>query len=150
MWPHVLAHSFGVFSSTSRLAQPLMTAPEFSKNGDLEPLKFPLFNKEILQQNYWSPADDLGRIKIVISEGFPRDSLTMPIERVKNVVAFSFQHAPLGKSWQTPRLSTLVWLTSVIFRCARELCHRVAQPIHVASLPLRCLNAHPCVSVRGF
>lgn len=33
---------------------------------------------------------------MVISEGFPRDSITMPIERVKNVVSFSFQHAPLG------------------------------------------------------
>ncbi|KAF7542266.1 hypothetical protein G7Z17_g11726 [Cylindrodendrum hubeiense] len=77
-WPHVIAHSFN-----------------FSKNGDLESLKFPLFQQELLQQNYWSPADDLGRIKLVISEGFPRDSLSLPMERVKNIVAFSFQHAPL-------------------------------------------------------
>jgi hypothetical protein len=35
---------------------------------------------------------------VVISEGFPRDSPTLPTERVKNVVAFSFQHAPLGRS----------------------------------------------------
>lgn len=67
----------------------------FSKGGDLEPLKFPIFRQEVLQQDHWSPADDLGRIKVVISEGFPRDSFSMPIERVKNVVAFSFQHAPL-------------------------------------------------------
>ncbi|KAL6816221.1 hypothetical protein V8C40DRAFT_282160 [Trichoderma camerunense] len=77
-WPHVVIHSFGV-----------------SKNGDLEPLRFPSFREELLRQNHWNPADDFGRIKIVISEGFPRDSLSMPIERVKNVVAFSFQHAPL-------------------------------------------------------
>ncbi|KAI9158061.1 hypothetical protein HJFPF1_06048 [Paramyrothecium foliicola] len=76
-WPHVIAHSF-----------------DFSKNGDLEGLKFPAFRQELLQQNYWSPADDLGRIKVIISEGFPRDSISMPIERVKNVAAFSFQHAP--------------------------------------------------------
>lgn len=44
----------------------------------------------------WNAGDDIGRIKIVISEGFPRDSPTMPLERIKNVVAFSFQHAPLG------------------------------------------------------
>lgn len=67
-----------------------------SKNGDLEPLRFPSFRQELLRQNHWNPADDFGRIKIVISEGFPRDSLSMPMERVKNVVAFSFQHAPLG------------------------------------------------------
>ncbi|KAL7946150.1 hypothetical protein V8C42DRAFT_322610 [Trichoderma barbatum] len=77
-WPHVVIHSFGV-----------------SENGDLEPLRFPSFREELLRQNHWNPADNFGRIKIVISEGFPRDSLSMPIERVKNVVAFSFQHAPL-------------------------------------------------------
>jgi hypothetical protein len=70
---------------------------EFSKIGELEPLKFPPFHQEVLQQEYWSAADDFGRVKIIISEGFPRDSLTLPIERMKNIVAFSFQHAPLGK-----------------------------------------------------
>ncbi|KAJ8125301.1 hypothetical protein O1611_g8339 [Lasiodiplodia mahajangana] len=83
---------------------------EFTKNGDLEVLKFPQFRSELLRQSYWSPADEVGRIKIVISEGFPRDSLTVPIERVKNVVAFSFQHAPLdilessGIAWPNPAM----------------------------------------------
>ncbi|PTB66888.1 hypothetical protein BBK36DRAFT_1168406 [Trichoderma citrinoviride] len=77
-WPHIIIHSFGV-----------------AKNGDLEPLKFPGFRQELLRQNHWHPADNFGRIKIVISEGFPRDSLSLPMQRVKNVVAFSFQHAPL-------------------------------------------------------
>ncbi|PTB39371.1 hypothetical protein M441DRAFT_70505 [Trichoderma asperellum CBS 433.97] len=92
-WPHVIIHSFGV-----------------SKSGDLEPLRFPSFRQELLRQNHWNPADDFGRIKIVISEGFPRDSLSMPIERVKNVVAFSFQHAPLeileasGIAWPNPSM----------------------------------------------
>ncbi|XXG94922.1 hypothetical protein Hte_001181 [Hypoxylon texense] len=81
---------------------------EFTKNGDLETLRFPPFRSEVLRQSYWSPGDEVGRIKIVISEGFPRDSLTVPIERVKNVVAFSFQHAPLdilessGIAWPNP------------------------------------------------
>lgn len=90
-WPQLINHSF-----------------EFTKNGDLETLRFPQFRSEVLQQSYWSPADEIGRIKIVISEGFPRDSLTVPIERVKNIVAFSFQHAPLdiletsGIAWPNP------------------------------------------------
>jgi len=71
--------------------------PEFTKTGELERLTFPAFRQEILRQNHWHPGDDLGRIKVIISEGFPRDSLTVPIERVKNIVTFSFQHAPLGK-----------------------------------------------------
>ena len=70
-----------------------------SKNGSIETLKFPMFRQELLQQNFWNAADDLGRIKVVLSEGFPRDSLTMPIERVRNIVTFSFQHAPLGTSF---------------------------------------------------
>ncbi|KAI6375126.1 hypothetical protein MCOR25_003020 [Pyricularia grisea] len=68
---------------------------EFTKSGELEPFRFPHFRRELLYHDHWHPSDDIGRIKIVISEGFPRDSLTNPIERVKNVVAFSFQHAPL-------------------------------------------------------
>jgi len=78
------------------LANRSSVVTELSKSGELELLKFPAFKKELLSQSYWSPGDDTGRIKVVISEGFPRDSLTMPLERVKNVVAFSFQHAPLG------------------------------------------------------
>ncbi|KAF4984125.1 hypothetical protein FZEAL_618 [Fusarium zealandicum] len=92
-WPHVIANTF-----------------DPSKDGDLEPLKFPFFQQELLQQNHWSPADDLGRIKLVISEGFPRDSRSMPMERVHNVVAFSFQHAPQdilegsGIAWPNPSM----------------------------------------------
>ncbi|KAK3689924.1 hypothetical protein B0T22DRAFT_182222 [Podospora appendiculata] len=83
---------------------------EFTKTGELERLKFPNFRRELLYQNHWNPGDDVGRIKIIISEGFPRDSLSVPIERVKNVVAFSFQHAPLdilesnGIAWPNPSM----------------------------------------------
>ncbi|KAM5368504.1 hypothetical protein ACJZ2D_009481 [Fusarium nematophilum] len=92
-WPLVIANSF-----------------DFFKNGDLQPLKFPVFQPELLRQSHWSVADDIGRIKLVISEGFPRDSASTPIERVKNIVAFSFQHAPqdilegLGIAWPNPSM----------------------------------------------
>ncbi len=86
-----------MFSPTVNTQLTVPPLPEFTKNGELEPLKFPDFRRELLYQNHWNPGDDVGRVKIVISEGFPRDSLTTPIERVKNVVAFSFQHAPMGK-----------------------------------------------------
>ncbi|KAK3347388.1 hypothetical protein B0H65DRAFT_147992 [Neurospora tetraspora] len=68
---------------------------EYTKTGERERLRFPTFRRELLYESHWSPGDDLGRIKVLISEGFPRDSVTVPFERVKNVVAFSFQHAPL-------------------------------------------------------
>ncbi|RCI09046.1 hypothetical protein L249_5145 [Ophiocordyceps polyrhachis-furcata BCC 54312] len=82
----------------------------YHKNSELEWLKFPPFRRELLQQSFWNPADDLGRIKIVISEGFQRDPLSTPVERVKNIVVFSFQHAPIGgcRFFGSPGLS---WLT---------------------------------------
>ncbi|EJT71311.1 hypothetical protein GGTG_10570 [Gaeumannomyces tritici R3-111a-1] len=92
-WPCLVANTF-----------------EFNKSGELEPFRFPHFRQELLYHNHWHPGDDIGRIKVVISEGFPRDSLTNPIERVKNVVAFSFQHAPLdilennGIAWPNPQM----------------------------------------------
>ncbi|KAG8413583.1 hypothetical protein J3458_012658 [Metarhizium acridum] len=97
IWPHIVAHSF-----------------DFSKSGDLEPLSFPGFREELLQQNFWSPADDLGRIKLVLSEGFPRDSITTPFERVKNIVAFSFQHAPL----EVLESSSIAWPNPSMWRRA--------------------------------
>ncbi|KAM3461035.1 hypothetical protein NHJ6243_005352 [Beauveria neobassiana] len=66
-WPNVLKNSFG-----------------FSDAGEL-PLSFPQFQRELLDQSYWSPADDLGRIKVIISESYPRESLSVPFERLKNI-----------------------------------------------------------------
>lgn len=62
--------------------------------GQFEPLKFPVFHQELLSQSYWSPIDNLGRLRVVISEGFTRENGNQ-FERVKNVISFSFQHAPL-------------------------------------------------------
>ncbi|RKF60297.1 hypothetical protein OnM2_052013 [Erysiphe neolycopersici] len=62
--------------------------------GQFEPLKFPVFHQELLSQSYWSPIDNLGRLRVVISEGFTRESDNL-FERVRNIISFSFQHAPL-------------------------------------------------------
>ncbi|KAK4243642.1 hypothetical protein C7999DRAFT_18032 [Corynascus novoguineensis] len=87
---------------------------EFTKTGELERLRFPPFRRELLFQNHWRPGDDIGRIKIIISEGFPRDSLSAPIERVKNVVAFSFQHAPL----EILENNAIAWPNQSMWQCS--------------------------------
>jgi len=71
---------------------------ELNKDGEHEQLRFPHFHRELLSQSYWNPGDDLGRIKIVITEG-SRDITVLPItvERVRSVVSFSYQHAPFGE-----------------------------------------------------
>ncbi|TAQ89564.1 hypothetical protein B7494_g2131 [Chlorociboria aeruginascens] len=99
------------------------TSIELDKNGAFEKLKFPQFHQELLMQNHWSPGDDLGRIKVIIAEGFPRDNLSMPFERVKNIVSFSFQHAPLD----VLEASNIAWPNAFMWRQASLVAPYYAQ-----------------------
>lgn len=65
------------------------------KGGTHGLLKFPPFHMEMLTQSWWSAGENMGRIKIIIAEGLMRSSATSPFERTKNIVSFSFQHAPI-------------------------------------------------------
>ncbi|CAL3962013.1 unnamed protein product [Diplocarpon coronariae] len=85
---------------------------DLDKHGEFEKLKWPTFHKELLSQSYWNPGDDLGRIKIIISEGFSRELLTYPFERIKNIVSFSFQHAPL----EVLEASSIAWPNASMWR----------------------------------
>ncbi|KAG0651172.1 hypothetical protein D0Z07_2359 [Hyphodiscus hymeniophilus] len=67
-----------------------------------EKLHFPTFHHELLSQSYWNAGDDLGRMKVVISEG--RSGQDIGFEVMKNIVSFSFQHAPLAIAWPNPAM----------------------------------------------
>ncbi|KIV89274.1 hypothetical protein PV10_08852 [Exophiala mesophila] len=80
-----------------------------------EPLLFPPFHKSVMQQPHWEPGDVIGRIKLVIAEGIIREDYTMVdsnlrLDRLRDVVSFSFQHAPLdvlqfsGIAWPSMRM----------------------------------------------
>ena len=69
---------------------------ELDKNGQREVLRWPLFHVEQLQQTYWSAGESLGRIKVTIAEGYTPRGNSMPFTRTRNLVTFSFQHAPQG------------------------------------------------------
>ncbi|KAL2072570.1 hypothetical protein VTL71DRAFT_11913 [Oculimacula yallundae] len=84
---------------------------DLDKHGEFEKMKFPTFHRELLSQSYWNPGDDLGRIKVVISEGFSREQ-PYPFERIKNVVSFSFQHAPLD----VLESSSIAWPNAAMWR----------------------------------
>ncbi|GKT62966.1 hypothetical protein ColTof3_10305 [Colletotrichum tofieldiae] len=100
--PCSIQHSFGASSvpvASAGLQTSLADSPNavLTKNGEIDSLRFPAFHSsKVLRQQFWNPGDNFGRIKVTMTESFPRDSTTMPLERVKNVVVFSFQHAPLG------------------------------------------------------
>jgi len=79
---------------------------DFSKQ-----LQFPPFHNEILQQSHWDARDGLGRIRIVIAEGLARGAgHNRGFERLRDIVAFSFQHAPKnileqsGIAWPNARM----------------------------------------------
>ncbi|XMA14471.1 hypothetical protein WAI453_007262 [Rhynchosporium graminicola] len=82
------------------------------KHGEFEKMKFPAFHRELLSQSYWNPGDDLGRIKVVISEGFSREQPNYAFERIKNIVSFSFQHAPLD----VLESSSIAWPNAAMWR----------------------------------
>ncbi|PYH30723.1 uncharacterized protein BO87DRAFT_429399 [Aspergillus neoniger CBS 115656] len=82
------------------------------KTGNQDSLRFPPFHQEILEQRHWDAAELYGRIRIVIAEGFCRPHRYPPFERVKEIVAFAFQHAPLqvlehsNIAWPNPSMWT--------------------------------------------
>ncbi|EED12629.1 conserved hypothetical protein [Talaromyces stipitatus ATCC 10500] len=92
-WPHILVSH---------------CATEVDKNGNHELLRFPQFHPEVIDAYVWDASETHGRIRIVVSEGFSRPNRSPPFERVKDVVVFSFQHAPLnvlencGIAWPNP------------------------------------------------
>ncbi|CZT08402.1 uncharacterized protein RCO7_08225 [Rhynchosporium graminicola] len=85
---------------------------DLDKHGEFEKMKFPAFHRELLSQSYWNPGDDLGRIKVVISEGFSREQPNYAFERIKNIVSFSFQHAPLD----VLESSSIAWPNAAMWR----------------------------------
>ncbi|KAF4213173.1 hypothetical protein CNMCM8980_010463 [Aspergillus fumigatiaffinis] len=102
-WPHII----GIPSSSS-FESTLTGFEDVDKNGDQDYLRFPPFHQDILEQRHWEAGDLHGRIRVVIAEGFARPNRNPPFERVKDIIAFSFQHAPL----QVLECSNIAWPNS--------------------------------------
>ncbi|KAF7586975.1 hypothetical protein BBP40_007890 [Aspergillus hancockii] len=92
-WPHIIGESKFPIS------------PDIDKSGNQDNLRFPSFHQEILEQQHWDAGELHGRVRVVISEGFARPHRNPPFERVKEVIAFAFQHAPL----QILEYSSIAW-----------------------------------------
>ncbi|KAI9729326.1 MAG: hypothetical protein M1834_006997 [Cirrosporium novae-zelandiae] len=78
LWPQVLTHGI-----------------QLNKEGDPEQLLFPAFHNELLQERWWNPSENIGRIKVIISEGISNTE-SLPFRRVKQLAVFSWQHVPLN------------------------------------------------------
>lgn len=73
-------------------------APDVSKNGELQPLRFPPFHRTVMSQRTWDANDMTGRIKLEITEGFLGETADgIPaFAKFASHVTFNFQPAPLG------------------------------------------------------
>lgn len=66
--------------------------------GNSRQLCFPPFHSEMLTQVWADAAQNMGRVKIIIAEGIHNGQATAGFQKLRNIVAFSFQHAPLRES----------------------------------------------------
>ena len=73
------------------------TESDADKDGNRDQLKFPPFHTEVLTQTWANPTQNMGRVKVLIAEGISHGAGVSAFERTKNLVSFSFQHAPLRK-----------------------------------------------------
>lgn len=111
--------------------QMIDTCSHSDKDGNHDQLRFPSFHTEVLTQTWANPAQNMGRIKIVIAEGINHGPGISAFERTKNLVSFSFQHAPLhilencGIAWPNQGL---------YFQAARQF-HNVSSPHTQAADP---------------
>ncbi|MCJ1320939.1 hypothetical protein MMC15_006280 [Xylographa vitiligo] len=74
--------------------QVIEMSSKVDKEGNRDFLRWPQFHPEMLTQNYWNAGENKGRIKITITEGYLLGPGNLPFTRTKNLVTFSFQHAP--------------------------------------------------------
>ncbi|KAL9116034.1 MAG: hypothetical protein Q9227_000402 [Pyrenula ochraceoflavens] len=71
----------------------------FDRDGNPSPLKFPPFHQAILHQRHWDAAELLGRVRVVIAEGFARSRRSShPFERFRDVIAW-----PNAQMWNGRR-----------------------------------------------
>jgi hypothetical protein len=139
-WPKVIENSFSwllprppsshdALKMISDQIQRLSTG----RNGEFEALNFPSF---IVGRTSPSIMTCCDRINIVISEGLSQKEspTSTPVARVRNVVVFSFRHAPISEcSMQVGKTQELTGLG----RLARRCWNRLAQSLPFPNI-LRC------------
>ncbi len=95
----------------------------------------------MLTQTWANPAQNLGRIKIVIAEGINHGPGLSAFERTKNLVSFSFQHAPLRKMKnEHSELLVLTYISDILENCGiawpnQGLYFQAAQQFHNMASP---------------
>lgn len=102
-----------------------------ARHGNDDTLRFPAFYEALLKSSH-HPADNNGRIKVIIDEGFVQLSNPNSFDRVLTVVGFSWHHVPQGTESLLPLGLLHSWPSS-----------RVA-------FPLTCvLNRHASIQAGG-
>ncbi|MCJ1311074.1 hypothetical protein MMC25_004744 [Agyrium rufum] len=114
-----------LFDGRGPWPQVLSMSCNLDKDGKAMPLKFPRFRPEMLSQTWWSAGEKTGRINVTIAEGFLRNTGLLPFVRTKNVVTFSFQHAPM----HVLETSGIAWPNPGMWYNASQLYHQGITPV---------------------
>ena len=117
---------------------PLLIVTAGLNTPEVRDLEFPAFRPDLLQTRSWAPNEDLGRIKIILSEGFASTD-ARPFVRVKNILAFSFQHAPLD----VLETHGIAWPNPVMWRQAAVGCAPPRPPIESHGHSPRTIDFYP-------
>ena len=64
-------------------------------------LSFPPFHRNIMSQNHWDAADQMGRIRVELTAGYVEEHSNRFV-KMQNTINFSFQHSPLSESIVPP------------------------------------------------
>ena len=106
-------------------------------------LRWPKFHPELLTQSYWNAGENLGRIKVTITEGYLQGDGLLPFTKTKNVVTFSFQHAPQREFIPVECNTKLTRLTSDILESSgiawpnTGMWYQPTQPIYNSASPAK-------------
>lgn len=117
-----------------------------TKTGSKDVLRWPAFQTEQLARTYWSAGENMGRIKVTIAEGYAKDGEHSRFVRTRNVVTFSFQHAPLS-TYQNPGERSIGLIR---YRYPRKQQHCMAEQRHVAANVAKYDGANVTLQVRAY
>ncbi|KAI9660150.1 MAG: hypothetical protein M1821_001502 [Bathelium mastoideum] len=120
-----------------------MSWPALDVKGTVERLRFPPFHAELLDQTWWNAGENLGRIKIVVSEGIDKGQGQGKVQfsPLTNLVCFSFQPAPIDVleqsaiAWPNPGM----WFA---FSEAMSAARRFRSPGNLQSGPMMGSDSH--------
>ena len=121
-----------------------ITSAVVDKEGNRDLLRWPRFRGEMLTQTYWNAGEDKGRVKVTITEGYLHGPGVFPFTRTKNLVSFSFQHAPQREHGVAQMIMALLTIVTDILESTgiawpnAGMWYQSSRPAYHVASPAKC------------